>query len=68
MQVWSLRSELCGRSSLGKCWLVSFGTACLLIVCWLGGSGSSALAAVCPNEAIREEQGVAYLPDCMAFE
>lgn len=32
------------------------------------GSTSAARAAGCPNEAIREEQGSTYLPECRAYE
>jgi hypothetical protein len=39
----------------------------LLVVAPLGRAGEAA-AAGCPNEAIREQQGSGYLPECRAYE
>ncbi len=50
---------------------VRLARATVLVACSLGllfCSGSPAAAAVCPNEALREAQGVTELPECMALE
>lgn len=44
--------------------LIALAAFCL---CWAAAQGA-AQAAPCPNEAIREAQGVAELPECMALE
>src|SRR5450759_1534759 len=54
------------ESSLRACAL-AFGSAVLttgLLAC----AAPAFAAEPCPNEAIREQQGVTYLPDCRAFE
>jgi hypothetical protein len=47
------------------------GLICLCVLglaAFLGSSVPSASAQACPNEALREQEGATFLPDCRAYE